>query len=263
MSNFTLRIVFGSLYVAIMVLASVFGNPYFTILMAVLTFLSLNEISKLSGSSNTQNLYINPVIFSGIIIYIALFQGRDLAIMEFIIGLVLQMLCIFLLYRQLRTKGTINNVAATLYLWLPLAGLAFWFTQYQDQNMEYILFFLICIWLYDSMAYSVGKLIGKRPIFPKVSPKKTIEGTLGGSIVTIALMLALNTYWLHLDTNAVLLAAVVVFFATFGDFVESYMKRKLGIKDSGTLIPGHGGILDRIDSILLAALPYLVIIMLI
>lgn len=263
MSNFTLRILFGSLYVAIMVSAAVFGNPYFSILMALLSFLALNEISKLSGSSNAQNLYVNPLIFSGIIVFIALFQGRDLGIVEFVIALLLQLLCGVILYKQLKTKKTINNVAATLYLWLPLAGLAFWFTQYEKNNMEYVLFFLICIWLYDSMAYSVGKLIGKTPIFPKVSPKKTIEGTVGGSVITLSIMYVLNRYWLQLEPNALLLAGVVIFFATFGDFVESYMKRKLGIKDSGNLIPGHGGILDRFDSILLAALPYLVIIMLI
>ncbi len=261
MSNLTLRILFGSLYVAIMVFAAVFGNPYFSVLMAILTFLALNEISKLSGSSNAQNLYVNPLIFSGIIVFIALFEGRDLALMEFVIALVVQLFCVVLLYSQLKKKGTINNVAATLYLWLPLAGLAFWFTQFEDKNMEYVLFFLICIWLYDSMAYTVGKLIGKTPIFPKVSPKKTVEGTIGGSIVTLAIMFALNKYWLQLEPNAIFLAGVVIFFATFGDFVESYMKRKLGIKDSGNLIPGHGGILDRIDSILLAALPYLVIIL--
>jgi phosphatidate cytidylyltransferase len=116
--------------------------------------------------------------------------------------------------------------------------------------------------LYDSMAYTVGRLIGKTPIFPNVSPKKTVEGAFGGALVTIAVMFLLNKFWLELPQNALLLATVVVFFGTFGDFVESYMKRKLGIKDSGTIIPGHGGILDRIDSLLLAALPYIVIIIL-
>jgi phosphatidate cytidylyltransferase len=76
-------------------------------------------------------------------------------------------------------------------------------------------------------------------------------------------MSALNIYWLELPIQAAVLAPAVIFFAVFGDFVESYMKRKLGVKDSGRILPGHGGILDRIDSIYLSALPYLVILLLV
>ena len=135
-----------------------------------------------------------------------------------------------------------------------------WFNQNHTTSTEYILFYLIAIWLYDSMAYVVGKWLGKTPIFPKVSPKKTIEGTLGGAIVTVLIMSVLNTYWLRLEEPMYLLTIVIIFFATFGDFVESFMKRKLGVKDSGTLIHGHGGILDRLDSIYLSALPFIIIL---
>jgi phosphatidate cytidylyltransferase len=134
--------------------------------------------------------------------------------------------------------------------------------QHENLATEYIVFYLITIWVYDSMAYVVGKAFGKTPIFPKVSPKKTIEGTAGGAIVTLVVMIALNHFWLELPTVPYLLAVIVVFFATFGDFVESYMKRKLQVKDSGNLIPGHGGILDRMDSIYLSAIPYIVILLL-
>ena len=111
------------------------------------------------------------------------------------------------------------------------------------------------------MAYVVGKAIGKRPVFPRVSPKKTIEGTVGGAVITILVMSVLNIYWLALPIHAYILSGVVIFFAIFGDFVESYTKRKLGVKDSGNILPGHGGVLDRIDSIYLSALPYLVILL--
>jgi phosphatidate cytidylyltransferase len=112
------------------------------------------------------------------------------------------------------------------------------------------------------MAYAVGKAVGKTPIFPKVSPKKTVEGTAGGAVVTVVAMSLLNAYWLELPVQAYAVSAVIIFFAIFGDFVESYMKRKLGVKDSGDILPGHGGVLDRIDSIYLSALPYLVILFL-
>ena len=110
------------------------------------------------------------------------------------------------------------------------------------------------------MAYLVGKKFGKRPVFPKVSPKKTIEGTIGGIILTIIIIFLIKRHLLDIPENVVLISLVVIFFGIFGDFVESYMKRKLSIKDSGNLIPGHGGILDRMDSIYLSVLPYLILI---
>ncbi len=260
MNNFTLRILFGGLYVAIMMLAVVFGNPWLVILMSFLSFLGLNEIARLANKEGNQNKYFNPIIFGGIIVYLGLFGARDLGKIEFVVAFLIQLVCVVILYYSFKKRGTVNYFAAVVYIWLPLAALALWYTQYPGNNVNTLLFFLICIWFYDSMAYSVGKLIGKTPIFPKVSPKKTIEGTLGGGILTIVMMFFLNKYWLQLEANAILLAFVLVFFGTYGDFVESYLKRKLGIKDSGNLIPGHGGILDRLDSILLSAIPYLVII---
>ena len=111
------------------------------------------------------------------------------------------------------------------------------------------------IWVYDSMAYLVGKRLGRSPIFPKVSPKKTVEGTIGGTILTIMIIAVIQNYMLNIPGNFILLSFIIIVFATFGDYVESYMKRKLGVKDSGNLIPGHGGILDRMDSIYLSVLP--------
>ena len=263
MSNLALRIIYGSLYVVIMVLGSVFGNPFLAVLMAILCFLSLNELNRLAHKTDGINLWFNPLLLSGILAYLVLFEGRTLGLSEFAIGLGIQWVCIVVLYFAFKSNQKINTIAGLFYLWIPLAAIAFWFTQFTEENTQYLLFFLICIWVYDSMAYVVGRKFGKTPIFPKVSPKKTVEGAAGGALLTIAIMTTVNFTWLKLDFNASIIAIVIVLFATMGDFVESYMKRKIGVKDSGSLIPGHGGILDRIDSILLAALPYIVIIQII
>jgi len=219
-------------------------------------------MAVLANKESNQHLWLNPLVFAALILYVTFIGARELSLPAYIGGWLIQLFCLGVSYRELKTKGTINYISTTLYLWLPLGLMAIWFMQNQDVSMEYVLFYLIAIWLFDSMAYVVGKSIGKNPIFPKVSPKKTIEGTIGGAVVTVALMYFVNMYWLQLPANAPVLAAVIAFFATFGDFVESYMKRKIGAKDSGNLIPGHGGILDRIDSIYLSALPYLVILLL-
>ena len=262
MSNFLLRVIFGALYVSIMILAAVFQTPYFGVLMALLAFLSINEMAVLAKKESSQHLWINPVVFAGIILYVTFFGARDLSLSAYIIAFVAQLGCLYISYINLKDRSSINYVSTTLYFWLPLGLLAVWFLQNPSLNTEYVLFYFSTIWLYDSMAYLVGKSIGKTPIFPKVSPKKTIEGTVGGSVVTILIMSVLNHFYFHLPIMDYVVAGVIVFFATFGDFVESYMKRKIGAKDSGNLIPGHGGILDRLDSIYFSSLPYLVILLL-
>lgn len=115
---------------------------------------------------------------------------------------------------------------------------------------------LLLIWTLDSMAYFVGRWLGKRPLFPRVSPKKTWEGSAGGALFCLALGVGLE-YWMpEAAWNWVIAAAIVAVVAQLGDLVESMMKRSVNLKDSGNLLPGHGGILDRFDGFFLA-LPFL------
>jgi phosphatidate cytidylyltransferase len=262
MSNLGLRIIFGSIYVALMVGGAVLGVPYFGLLMALIAFLSLYEMSALAKKESAQHVWLNPMLFAGVILYVNFVDAKEIGLNHFIAAWILQLVCVHFSYMDLKNNFILNYISASLYLWLPIGLLAMWFNQNSSTSTEYVLFYLIAIWLYDSMAYVVGKWLGKTPIFPKVSPKKTIEGTVGGTIVTVLIMSILNAYWFQLDEPIYLLTVVIIFFATFGDFVESYMKRKLGVKDSGTLIPGHGGILDRLDSIYLSALPFIIILLL-
>ncbi len=263
MSNLVLRLIFGAVYVALMVGATVWGHPAFGVLLSIILFVSINELAVLAKKTSAQHLWVNPAVFGGVMLYLTFEGARPLGLEAYALLLLLQLLCLYLTHSQLRNKNTLNYITGTLYLALPLFGLAVWFIQNEQNATQYILFYFMTIWTYDSMAYVVGKAIGKRPIFPRISPKKTIEGTLGGVLVTIVIMEVLNYYWLKLPEAAFALTLVVVFFAIFGDFVESYMKRKLGIKDSGKILPGHGGALDRMDSIYLSALPYLCILLLI
>lgn len=110
------------------------------------------------------------------------------------------------------------------------------------------------IWINDTMAYIIGSLIGKTP-FSKISPKKTWEGTIGGiilSIVLAGLVSYLSGRFNPVMIDMMILAAIAAIFGTFGDLLESKLKRMAGVKDSGSLMPGHGGFLDRFDSLLLA-----------
>lgn len=117
-----------------------------------------------------------------------------------------------------------------------------------------VLYLFVAIWSSDSGAYFVGRLLGKHKLCPRVSPKKTWEGSIGGVITTCVLLSLLNWYFAMLPAIAVIAIAIVIsVIGQIGDLIESLIKRYYGVKDSGNLIPGHGGILDRFDSIMLAA----------
>jgi phosphatidate cytidylyltransferase len=106
------------------------------------------------------------------------------------------------------------------------------------------------VWTNDTMAYLVGSKIGKHKIFERISPKKTWEGTIGGAICTIIMAWAMSMYLPHDFTSKewLVIGALVGLFGTLGDLVESMLKRSVGVKDSGSLLPGHGGLLDRFDA---------------
>jgi phosphatidate cytidylyltransferase len=116
-----------------------------------------------------------------------------------------------------------------------------------------LLLVFVLLWANDTFAYLTGKLLGKHKLFPRISPGKTIEGSLGGLLFTMVGVMVFSHYadWLTMKA-AVGMGLIAVVFGTLGDLCESMLKRQAGVKDSGRLIPGHGGILDRFDSVLFA-----------
>lgn len=156
--------------------------------------------------------------------------------------------------------GSSVSCFAVLYLGMTCACLG-WLRLWPDPAVavKLLLLYLFSIWLGDSGAYYVGSKLGRHKMSPRISPNKTWEGLTGGTVATIAAAAALNLIfgrplgWGHLLAVAVILAVA----APVGDLVESQFKRDTGIKDSSTLIPGHGGFLDRTDSLLYAAPPVL------
>ena len=125
-----------------------------------------------------------------------------------------------------------------------------------DQGPHWVLYLLVLVWVADSGAFFAGRQFGRTRLAPKVSPGKTWEGVLGG-LTACALFAFGYAHYLELQgavlTGFVLVSLVTVLFSVAGDLLESLLKRQRGVKDSGTLIPGHGGILDRIDSLFAAA----------
>ena len=114
--------------------------------------------------------------------------------------------------------------------------------------------FFIVIWGNDTFAYLSGMAFGKHKLLERVSPKKTWEGTFGGALFSFIAVIVLSLFFKELNAfEWIGFALTIIIFGTFGDLFESLIKRTLGLKDSGNIMPGHGGILDRFDSILMAA----------
>lgn len=116
-----------------------------------------------------------------------------------------------------------------------------------------VFFLFVLIWSSDTFAYFTGKFFGKHKMAPKISPKKTWEGFAGGVILTLILGFFVEKYFPELRGNWMVVGVLVAVFGPLGDLVESQLKRTFGVKDSGNIIPGHGGILDRLDSFIICA----------
>lgn len=146
------------------------------------------------------------------------------------------------------------SLMAQIYITLPL----FLLLMLYYESSALVLLMFIMIWLNDTGAFCVGSLIGKNKLFERISPNKSWEGFFGGLAFAVIAGIVAGTcfgqHFRHLSTSMLAVMGVVVtVFATWGDLFESLIKRTLGIKDSGSIMPGHGGILDRIDSLLFVA----------
>ena len=263
-SNFVQRTITGILFVVILVGCILLTPISFGILFALISALSVYEFGQLMDKS--KQVAINKKITSLAGAYLFL------AVMAFCTGatdaqvfLPYLLLLLYLMITELYLKkeNPLGNWAFTmlsqLYIALPFAllNILAFHNDVASSSVSYNpvlpLSVFVFIWLSDTGAYCVGSLIGKHRLFERISPKKSWEGSIGGGVFSIASSLVFAHYFpfLHL-AEWMGLAFTVVVFGTWGDLTESLMKRQLGIKDSGNILPGHGGMLVRFDSALMA-----------
>ena len=269
LTNMTVRAFTGVLFVTIMV--TCFFQPVAMVfLFALITCLSLLEYSGLVN--NIEDVTINRFIstVAGVYLFLAISAVNSGFVQTNAVFMPYLLTIIYLFVSELYTKNknAVHDLSYTMlgqmYVALPLSMInVLAFRTATDGNIHFYyllpLSVFIFLWTSDTGAYCVGSLFGKHKLFPRISPAKSWEGSIGGGVlVLVAAFLVslldqnhgnlsgLNTLqWLGLGL-------VVTVFGTWGDLVESLIKRTLGIKDSGTILPGHGGMLDRFDSSLLA-----------
>jgi phosphatidate cytidylyltransferase len=224
----------------------------FAALVTLAVALGIREISRAFGESNTK-ISTFALILATLGLSAATWQG-GVAGLAVATAVALPILLINLLRNG--PAGFVASATATTLalIYLPfLAGFLI-LLGHDDQGLEQVMTFVVLVGCNDTFGYLVGVLIGKHPMAPKISPKKSWEGLIGSIIFTViggSLMfnLVLDTKW----WIGAIVGLVMVFTATSGDLIESAMKRDLQLKDMGSLLPGHGGILDRLDSVLLSA----------
>lgn len=267
MSTFTTRLISGTVYVALIVLALTLSMVWgLWILLSFFAVAGIIEFNRLTGVNRP---YIFRIVLDCAAAVWLLYATAQYGMaISHGIGIFLPYL-LYLLYvvcrstflpHQAMLPSLGNSVIGQLYIAVPLALtirltlVVDPFSSMTQYNGLLLLAIFIFIWVNDTGAYLVGSRWGKRRLAPSISPKKSVEGSIGGlllvllSAVILRLLLFPELSWLRI----LLIAVVVAIFGTIGDLFESSLKRRAGVKDSGKLIPGHGGILDRIDSLLLA-----------
>lgn len=268
MKNFIKRTLTGVLFVAVLVGCILYAPSTFAMLFALITGLAVWEFATLINNSG--QALINRTIcgLGGVYLFFA-FMGFNEGIFGAEGFVPYLLILIYLLVSELYLKRP-NPIAdwaytmmSQLYVALPFAllNVLYFYPVQVVREGELVTSFtpvlplsvFIFLWASDSGAYLVGTLIGKHRLFERISPKKSWEGSVGGGMLALVAALVLWYFFPLMNLWQWMgMALVVVVFGTWGDLVESLMKRHLGIKDSGHILPGHGGILDRFDSAMLA-----------
>ncbi|TKX34040.1 phosphatidate cytidylyltransferase [Campylobacter taeniopygiae] len=229
------RIIWGLLMVAAVIIVALIDQFFINfIIFGILLFLAFNEAKKLFNLEKVSIIPLALAFILGTMISKPLFLGI--------------LATLLILGYQVYKKSNLKPVLIYLYPSLPI--LALW-QVYLGHGMFALFWLILIVASCDSAAYFIGKLMGKTPFSP-TSPNKTLEGVIGGlvfaSIFGTLIGIFVYGFWLSLFCSF-----FSAFMAVIGDLLESYFKREAGIKDSGDLIPGHGGLLDRIDAVIIAA----------
>ncbi|MDQ7798177.1 MAG: phosphatidate cytidylyltransferase [Candidatus Edwardsbacteria bacterium] len=228
------------------------GGFWLAGLVAVLSFLGLWEFYGLARAKG-----LHPLAWwglSGGMILLA-FLGLRWPFLLALLVLWVMLIMSRMVFRD-EVKESISRIGITimgvLYIPFLFGHMLLLRTDYSFTGYKLLFFSMALVWLCDTGAYFAGMMLGKHPLAPHISPKKSIEGLIGGLVVTIVAAVLLQRWWLWeiSAVDSLIMAAGAAVLGTLGDLVESLFKRDAQVKDTGTLLPGHGGILDRFDSML-------------
>ncbi|UPZ13968.1 phosphatidate cytidylyltransferase [Flavobacterium humidisoli] len=276
------RAISGAVYIALLLTSILFSTESFITLFGVFLIITIYEFSNIVNLNKVFSILFGTLIYSSIILVshynkqttkflndtfntnISLETNiKQLDLILLAITIVVSIKCIiFLFYDSVQKVSTSSKYLYLLgYITLPFVFIVKISFGTNDYNPKIILGLFVLIWTNDTFAYLVGKSMGKHKLFERVSPKKTIEGFLGGVVFAAFAGFLISKLYIQpkpeFSNTSILIwtiiALIVSIFGTIGDLIESKFKRIAGIKDSGSIMPGHGGILDRLDSVIFVA----------
>lgn len=258
MSNFVTRVltalVFGTVFIA-----GIFFSGLVNYLFAFVVLIGLHEFYGLIFSDKKNKQFMLQYL-AGILLYASIIAyQRELIEAKWLSLNILPLVLFFVteLYRKEKRPFDViaRRITGLIYVVLPFSFfVALGYLNGPDYNYQIPMGTIFLLWASDSGAYLVGVRFGKRRLFERISPKKSWEGFFGGLLLSIVISLGIASYFTVLSRSEwISISVLIVLSGTFGDLVESMFKRSIDIKDSGSLLPGHGGILDRFDGLLIAA----------
>jgi phosphatidate cytidylyltransferase len=262
-NNLTQRIITGLLGSAGIIAGVYYSDWTYFAIFFIICFFSLLEFYKLAGLDG-----LTPQKSLGTLIGILIFAGsflieKKILPIQYYFLIFPMMACVYMvkLYKKFERKP-FTNIAFTFlgifYIAVPFALLNIAAFQSGKYNFEIIWGCLFILWASDTGAYFAGTYLGKTKLFERISPKKTWEGFFGGALLALIFAYGLAQYFHTLSLlQWMIIGIIIIIGGTFGDLIESLLKRSIEIKDSGSSIPGHGGFLDRFDGLLISA-PFIV-----
>lgn len=257
MNNFITRTLSGLLFV-ILVAGSILISPYlFVIFFALVSGWAVNEFHVLTNKQKDVNVNLWLALGGALLLFICSFLfalGQFHYPIYSIYGFYLILIFVYELYRK--NNNPIHNwayfILGQVFVALPFSLLNFILFINGWQPLVLLAVFAT-IWVNDTGAYLVGVTVGKHRLFERISPKKSWEGFIGGAVTSLISAYAFSLFIPQLSLlEWLIFSEIIVIFGTFGDLLESLLKRTLEVKDSGNVLPGHGGLMDRFDSMLLA-----------
>lgn len=276
------RAISGAVYIALLLTSILYSTESFIILFGIFLIITIYEFSNIVNLNKVFSILFGILIYSSVILVSHYNKQSELFLNNLFnsnltlnanikqvnlvllgITIVVSIKCIiFLFYDSVQKISTSSKYLYLLgYITLPFIFTVKISFGTNDYNPKIIIGLFVLIWTNDTFAYLVGKSMGKHKLFERVSPKKTIEGFVGGMVFAAFAGFLISKFYIQpkpeFSDKSILIwmiiALIVSFFGTIGDLIESKFKRIAGVKDSGSIMPGHGGILDRLDSVIFVA----------
>jgi phosphatidate cytidylyltransferase len=255
------RSISGAVYILLLIVSIICSVETFFILFGLFLLIAVYEFCELVHINNIAPLIL-AVLMYGSVTYlesknVPLSKNFDYTLLG--ATLLISFRCIYFLFndRQYKIETVSKYLFLLGYVILPFIIITKIPFGVKGYNPKIIIGIFILIWTNDTFAYIVGKSIGKHKLYEKISPKKTIEGFLGGIVFAVIASYLIATYYIGGKEIAQFIwlgfALIVGIFGTIGDLIESKFKRIANVKDSGAIMPGHGGVLDRLDSVIFVA----------